>query len=95
LRDALTAKDAGVRAAAALALGSLRSERPLGDLIKLLSDANSMVRQAAAQALGAIGSPKALGPLQETLASDDKSKVRKAAQAALEAIAARHRQSGR
>ncbi|MCU0510562.1 MAG: NYN domain-containing protein [Anaerolineae bacterium] len=80
LRDALTA-----------ALGSLRSERALGDLIALLKDGNSMVREAAAQALGALGSAKAVAPLQEVAAGDGKNKVRKAAQTALalEAIAAR------
>ncbi len=89
LRDALTARDAGVRAASALALGSLRSERGVGDLIALLKDGNSMVREAAAQALGALGSAKAVAPLQEVAAGDGKNKVRKAAQTALEAIAAR------
>lgn len=91
LRDALTDKDAALRAAAALALGSLRSDRPLADLIALLTDGNSMVREAAAQALGAIGHAKAIPALQEVAAKDSKSKVRKAAQAALEAIAARRR----
>jgi len=89
LRDALTDKDAALRAAAALALGSLRSDRPLADLIALLADGNSMVREAAAQALGAIGSAKAVPALQQAAAKDTKSKVRKAAQAALDAIAAR------
>jgi predicted RNA-binding protein with PIN domain len=91
LRDALTAKDAALQAAAALALGSLRSERALNDLIALLSDGNSMVREAAAQALGAIGHPKAVPALQDAASKDSKSKVRKAAQAALNAIAARKR----
>lgn len=95
LRDALTAKDAALRAAAALALGALRSERALNDLIDLLADGNSMVREAAAQALGAIGHAKAVPALQEIASKDSKSKVRKAAQAALEAIAARRKQAGR
>ena len=78
-------------AAAALALGALHNERPLSDLIALLTDGNSMVREAAAQALGAIGSARAVPALQEAATRDTKSKVRKAAQAALEAIAARKR----
>ena len=90
LRDALTSKDAGLRAAAALALGALRNQAPLNDLIVLLrEDGNSMVREAAAQALGLIGSLKALPALEAAANSDTKNKVRKAARAALEAIHAR------
>lgn len=91
LRDALTAKDAGLRAAAALALGTLRNQAPLNDLIALLrDDGNSMVREAAAQALGLICSAKALPALEKAAGEDAKSKVRKAARTSIEAIHARH-----
>lgn len=91
LRDALTSKDAALRAAAALALGTLRNQAPLNDLIALLKDdGNSMVREAAAQALGLIASTKASAALEQAAEVDAKSKVRKAARAALEAIRARH-----
>ncbi len=90
LRDALTSKDSGLRAAAALALGALRNQAPLNDLVALLSeDGNSMVREAAAQALGSIGSTKALPALDLAAEQDAKSKVRKAARASSEAIRAR------
>lgn len=90
LRDALTAKDAGLRAAAALSLGVLRNQAPLNDLIALLSDdGNSMVREAAAQALGLIGSTKALPALELAAEHDVKGKVRKAARASADAIRAR------
>jgi predicted RNA-binding protein with PIN domain len=90
LRDALTSKDAGLRAAAALALGALRNQAPLNDLVSLLNrDGNSMVREAAAQALGLIGSTKAVPALELAADEDGKSKVRKAARASLEAIRAR------
>ncbi len=90
LRDALTSRDAALRAAAALALGMLRNQAPLVDLIALVKgDGNSMVREAAAQALGAIGSAKAIPALELAAESDAKSKVRRAARIALEAIRAR------
>jgi HEAT repeat protein len=90
LRDALTSKDAGLRAAAALALGALRNQAPLNDLVSLLAnDGNSMVREAAAQALGLIGSAKALPGLELAAEQDSKGKVRKAASSAAEAIRAR------
>lgn len=90
LRDALTSKDAGLRAASALALGSLRNQAPLNDLANLLlNDGNSMVREAAAQALGLIGSAKSIPVLERATQEDAKGKVRKAAHAALEAIRAR------
>ena len=76
LRDALTSKDATLRAAAALALGALRNQAPLNDLVALLqSDGNSMVREAAAQALGMIGSVKALPALDRVAEADTKNKV--------------------
>jgi predicted RNA-binding protein with PIN domain len=90
LRDALTSKDAGLRAAAALSLGALRNQAPLNDLIRLLlEDGNSMVREAAAQALGFIGNAKALPALETAAEQDSKSKVRKAAKSAAEGIRAR------
>ena len=48
-----------------------------------------MVREAAAQALGLIGSAKAVPALEMAASDDTKSKVRKAAHAALQAIHAR------
>jgi predicted RNA-binding protein with PIN domain/Arc/MetJ family transcription regulator len=91
LRDALTHRDAGVRAAAALALGVLRRRSAVRDLCsELLEDGNSMVREAAAQALGQIGDRAAVTTLESAVKKDTKSKVRKAAAAALEQIRARH-----
>jgi predicted RNA-binding protein with PIN domain len=90
LRDALTSKDAALRAAAALALGALRNQAPLNDLMALLKDdGNSMVREAAAQALGMIASAKATAALEAAAEADAKSKVRRAAKSSLEAIRAR------
>jgi predicted RNA-binding protein with PIN domain len=90
LRDALTARDAGLRAAAALALGALRNRAPVNDLIQLLrQDGNSMVREAAARALGLIGSAQAAPALEAAAGEDTKNKVRKAARTSLEAIRAR------
>lgn len=90
LQDALTHKDAGVRAAAALALGALRRRKSVPDLCRrLLEDGNSMVREAAAQALGLIGDRNALPSLETAAVNDSKGKVRKAASAALTRTRAR------
>ncbi|MGQ9840030.1 MAG: NYN domain-containing protein [Anaerolineae bacterium] len=92
LRDALTHADAGVRAAAALALGQLGRPVAVPDLCRrLLEDGNSMVREAAAQALGQLGRRSAVLALEEAVKRDAKSKVRKAATAALAQIRARHK----
>lgn len=90
LRDALTHKEAAVRAEAALALGTLRSRQSVGALCGLLAgDGNAMVREAAAQALGIIGGAQAAGALEAAARDDAKTKVRKAALASLAAIRAR------
>ncbi len=89
LLDALTHSHAGVRAAAALALGELAagSARPaLAE--RLANDSSSMVRQAAAQALGRIGGPEAIAALQ-TAQRDPKRKVRKTASDMLDRLGSR------
>ena len=90
LCTALLHDDASVRAAAALALGTLGSQAALGDLVnRLQTDDNSMVREAAAQSLGRLGDRSVEGTLEAAGRSDRKSKVRKAALAALTQIRAR------
>ncbi len=90
LRDAVTHKDAGVRAAALLALGALGNPTALPVLCdRLAHDGNSMVREAAAQSLGRIGDRSVLAALAEAAAHDAKGKVRKAAAAAHAQISAR------
>lgn len=83
LLDALTHSHAGVRAAAALALGEIDagSARPaLAE--RLANDSSSMVREAAAQALGRIGGAPAIEALQAAR-RDPRSRVRKTADAML------------
>ena len=76
LHDALTHDDAGVRAAAILALGDLGDPAALPDLCdRLMKDGNSMVREAAAQSLGRIGDRTAEAALKVAAGSDGKSKV--------------------
>jgi predicted RNA-binding protein with PIN domain len=90
LCTALLHDDASVRAAAALALGTLGSQAALGDLVnRLQTDDNSMVREAAAQSLGRLGDRSLEGVLEAVSRSDRKSKVRKAASTALIQIRAR------
>ncbi len=90
LRDALTHHDVRVRAAALLALGALGNRAALPDLCdRLAHDAGSMAREAAAQSLGRIGDRSVESALELAVRSDGKSKVRKAAQAALLQIRAR------
>lgn|GEM_PF-450582 len=90
LCNALMHDNAGVRAAALLALADLGQPVAIPDLIDRLSnDTNSMVREAAAQALGRIGDRTAEAALEVASRSDTKSKVRKAARAALEQVRAR------
>ena len=90
LHDALTHVDAGVRAAALLALGDLGDPAALSDLCdRLIKDGNSMVREAAAQSLGRIGDRTVEAALNVAAESDGKNKVRKAARDALEQIRAR------
>ena len=90
LHDALTHDDAGVRAAAVLALGDHGDPAALPDLCdRLARDGNSMVREAAAQSLGRIGDRTVEAALSAAAGSDPKGKVRKAAREALEQIRAR------
>jgi len=101
LRDALTHSDVRVRAAAALALGDLGDLGDLGEQAaqldlceRLAHDAGSMAREAAAQSLARIGDRAAEPALEAAARSDPKSKVRKAARAALTQIRTR-REEGR
>lgn len=90
LRDAVTHADAGVRAAALLALGDLGDPAALPELCdRLAHDGNSMVREAAAQSLGRIGNRSVLAALATAAEHDTKRKVRKAAAAAHAQISAR------
>lgn len=83
LMDALTHSHAGVRAAAALALGELAAGSARPALVdRLANDPSSMVREAAAQALGRIGGASAIEALQAAR-QDPKSRVRKTADAML------------
>jgi uncharacterized protein len=87
---ALTHSDAVVRAAAALGLAQLRQPAALPILAaRLIEDNASMVREAAAQALGFAGDASVEAALEQAAATDGKSKVRKAARAALVQIRAR------
>lgn len=90
LRDAVTHADAGVRAAALLALGDLGDPAALPELCdRLVHDGNSMVREAAAQSLGRIGDRSVLDVLVAAAEQDPKRKVRKAAATAHAQIRAR------
>ena len=90
LRDAVTHADAGVRAAAVLAMGDLGRREAQTDLAHLLlHDGASMVREAAAQSLARFGDAAVLPSLQQAGDIDAKSKVRKAAREAIEQIRAR------
>ncbi len=57
-----------IRASTAAALGSLRTENALPELLRLLIDRGTEVREAAARALGDIGRTEAVDPLIEALA---------------------------
>ncbi len=92
LRDALTHNDVRVRAAALLAFGDLGHPAALPDLCeRLLHDPGSMAREAAAQSLGRIGDRSVEAALETASKNDAKSKVRKAALAALAQIRARQK----
>jgi hypothetical protein len=56
-----------IRASTAAALGSLRTEKALPELLRLLNDRRTEVREAAARALGDIGRTEAVDPLIEAL----------------------------
>ncbi len=80
LLDALTHSHAGVRSAAALALGELGAGTARAALAeRLAGDTSSMVREAAAQALGRLGGAQAIEALQAAR-QDPKRKVRKTAE---------------
>lgn len=92
LCDALTHGEAGVRAAALLALGDLGNPAALPRMVeRLAQDGNSMVREAAAQSLGRIGNRTVEAILETVAHKDAKGKVRKAAANALAQIRARRR----
>jgi len=95
LRDALTHSDVRVRAAALLALGDLGAPvaaAAVPDLCdRLAHDPGSMAREAAAQSLGLLGDRSVEAALETASKTDAKSKVRKAAQAALAQVKARKR----
>lgn len=85
LCDALADEDAGDRAAAARALGSIGDSAAAGPLAAALADKNAAVRLAAAQALGTIGDARAVEPLILARGDTDR-EVRLAAAAALAQI---------
>jgi HEAT repeat protein len=57
-----------IRGDAAAALGALRTESAVPELIRLLQDAQPEAREAAARALGDIGRTEAVDPLIEASA---------------------------
>ncbi|MDW8068122.1 MAG: P-loop NTPase fold protein [Anaerolineae bacterium] len=65
LVEALRDADAGVRWAAAEALGAIRDPAAVGPLVEALRDADAGVRQAAEEALEKIGSPIGLKAVEE------------------------------
>jgi len=77
IRDA---RDAGLekRLAAVQALGEMRCEEAVDDLVLLLPDSRPEIRMALIAALGRIGSAKAAIPL-EVLLEEDEWQVRRAA----------------
>jgi len=92
LRDALTHSDVRVRAAALLALGDLGDLAALPDLCdRLAHDPGSMAREAAAQSLSRLGDRSVAAALEAASKTDAKSKVRKAALAALAQIKTRQK----
>jgi HEAT repeat protein len=79
------------RAAAAIQLGRMRSQRAIDPLAATLAgDRSANVRETAARALGIIGSAKALPALQNAALNDSDRDVRHSAQFAVEIV-----QSGR
>ena len=68
--NALNNSDPSIRACAALALGTLKSEDAIKALIAKSSDEHWMVRDAVVRALGRIGSEKALPILIDRLKND-------------------------
>ena len=69
LIEALSDKDAGVREAAAFALGQIASRAATERLTRLLADKDAEVRATAAFALGMLGDRRSIAPLSK--AQDD------------------------
>ncbi|MBP6774589.1 MAG: HEAT repeat domain-containing protein [Gemmatimonadaceae bacterium] len=67
LIERLKDSDAGVRRAAAHALGNLRSRTAVPALIAAIGDRNTDVRLAVCEALGSIGDPRAVAALSRLL----------------------------
>jgi HEAT repeat protein len=87
----LTSADPGVRAAACLALGRLRTSTSVGPLVRLLQqDGDPAVRDSAARGLGLIADPAALTALEQAAQSDGDRDVRHSAAFAVEVIRAHH-----
>ncbi len=84
LRNMLTQSDS-FKIAAARALGFMRAEESIPDIIKLLEDPNPRVRGDAAYSLGLMGSDTANAALQKA-ADDSDELVRYFAQEALQRI---------
>ncbi len=80
LAEALESRDPGRRLQAARALGQLRSQRAVPNLLRALRDSDAQVQEEAARALTDIGSP-ALPGLKEAIASYDAGVQRLAATA--------------
>ncbi len=73
-----------LRAAAALALGSIGSSEHVRPLVERLeSDASPEVRNAAASSLGSLGGPFVISPLSEAAARDSDASVRHSARTSL------------
>ncbi|MGB3976333.1 MAG: HEAT repeat domain-containing protein [bacterium] len=84
LRELLTKKDSQ-KIAAARALGFMRAEESIPDIVALLEDTNPRVRGDAAYSLGLMGNDKANAALQKATQDDDEL-VRYFAQEALQRI---------
>lgn len=71
LLNGLLDHSAGIRYAAADALGELRTFQAVQPLINVLHDSNAVVRSSAATALGRIGNAKSVQPLIQCLQDGD------------------------
>lgn len=76
-------KDQFVRRQGAEALGNLRDQRAIPDLISALSDSSPLVRQAAVDALGLMRATQSVKKIGELLVGDKESQVRQSAAVAL------------
>lgn len=93
LAEALTNRDAGMRRAAARALGWIGEASIVANLMNSLNDEDSGVRRDVAAALGRVGDVAAVSPLLKTL-KDKQSTVRYAAAWALGKIGSSFAVSG-